>query len=336
MKKALPILLKLAVTTVLLWMIFREHRFTESILPHLRVIGVNWLWTLAGLTSVGVSIWLSALRWEVLLRGQNHPVPSAEVMRVTVVSNFFNITSIGVIGGDAYRVLALMRRPDSRRLPIVVSVMLDHLLGMLGLSILFLSCRFAFHDRIDSLSVEVRTILQGFEMFMAGSLIFVILSVISFTPHLYNWGEKQWPRLLGYAPLKNFANACDALRRDWQGSLVASLLSLLLFGFHFLSFYCAIFAVGGAAPLMEVMAAMPIVDTVAGLPISVSGLGVREKTFETLVHGLTGLPGAMAITASLVGWLMGVAWGVVGGVLFLFGGSTPLAVSSEPELGIEN
>jgi uncharacterized membrane protein YbhN (UPF0104 family) len=336
MKKALPILLKLAVTSVLLWMIFREHRFMESILPHLRVLGVNWMWTLAGLVSVGISIWLSALRWEVLLRGQQHPVPSGEVMRITVVSNFFNITSLGVIGGDAYRVLALMKRPGARRLPIMVSVMLDHLLGMVGLGILFLSCRAAFHDRLATLSTEVRTLLQGYEMFMGGALFFVFLSVVSFTPHLYNWGEKQWPWMLGYAPLKNFANACDALRRDWRGSLVSVLLSILLFGFHFLSFYCAIFAVGGQAPLMEVMAAMPIVDTVAGLPISVSGLGVREKTFETLVHGLTGLPGATAISASLVGWLMGVVWGVFGGVLFLRGGATSLAEAADPELRTEN
>lgn len=336
MNKALPILLKLAVTTVLLWVIFREHRFTESILPHLRVLGGNWLWTLAGLASVGISIWLSALRWEVLLRGQQYPVPSGEVMRVTVVSNFFNITSLGVIGGDAYRVLALMKRPGARRLPIVVSVMLDHLLGMVGLGILFLACRAAFHDRLSTLSTEVRTILQGYEMFMNGALFFVFLSAVSFTPHLYNWGEKQWPWMLGYAPLKNFANACDALRRDWRGSLVSVLLSTLIFGFHFLSFYCAIFAVGGVAPLMEVMAAMPIVDTVAGLPISVSGLGVREKTFETLIHGLTGLPGATAISASLVGWLMGVVWGVFGGVLFLLGGATSMAEGPAPELRTEN
>jgi hypothetical protein len=78
------------------------------------------------------------------------------------------------------------------------------------------------------------------------------------------------------------------------------------------------------------------VDTVAGLPISVSGLGVREKTFETLVHGLTGLPGATAISASLVGWLMGVVWGVFGGVLFLRGGAASLAEVPDPELRTEN
>jgi glycosyltransferase 2 family protein len=321
MNKALPLLLKMTVTTVLLGMIFREHRFTETILPHLWVLGVNWQWTLAGLASVGISIWLSALRWEVLLKGQQHPVPGREVMRVTVISNFFNITSIGTLGGDAYRVLALMQQPGSRRLHIMVSVMLDHLLGMMGLGILFLSCRVVYDDRLASLSAEVRTILQAFEMFMVGSVIFVILSAISFTPHLYQWGERKLPWLLGYAPLKNFAQACDALRRDWRGSLIASVLSVLLFAFHFLSFHCAIFAVGGKAQVNEVMAAMPIVDAVAGLPISVSGLGVREKTFETLIHALTGIPEATAVSASLVGWLMGVAWGVVGGLLFLRGGS---------------
>jgi uncharacterized membrane protein YbhN (UPF0104 family) len=326
MKKVLPILFKLAVTGVLLGMIFREYHFSDSILPHLRSLGVHWTWTLAGLACVGISIWLSALRWQVLLRGQDHPVPGSEVIRVTVVSNFINITSVGVIGGDAYRVLALMQRPGSRRLPVMVSVMLDHLLGMMGLGILFLSCRIAFDDRLASLNPEVRAILQGFEMFMGGSVAFVILSAISFTPHLYNWGERQWPWMLGYAPLKNFAKACDALRRDWRGSLIATALSILLFMFHFLSFYCAVFAVGGAAPLLEVMAAMPIVDVVAGLPISVSGLGVREKTFETLMNGLTGLPGAMAISASLVGWLMGVLWGVVGGIVFLLGIVIPIVI----------
>ena len=337
MKKALPILFKLAVTGVLLGMIFREYHFSDSILPHLSSLGVNWTWTVAGLVSVGISIALSSLRWQVLLRGQEHPVPGAEVMRVTVVSNFFNITSVGVIGGDTYRVLALMQHPGARRLQIMASVMLDHLLGLVGLGILFLTCRIVLSDRLAMLSSEVRAILQGFEMFMAGSVAFVILSAISFTPRLYDWGERQWPWMLGYAPLKKFAKACDALRRDWRGSLYSTLLSILLFMFHFLSFYCAIFAVGGTAPLMEVMTAMPIVDVVAGLPISVSGLGVREKTFETLVNGLAGLPGATAVSASLVGWLMGVLWGVVGGIVFLVGGRSRQIseVSIQPQAAVE-
>ncbi|HEY1081983.1 MAG TPA: lysylphosphatidylglycerol synthase transmembrane domain-containing protein [Prosthecobacter sp.] len=331
MKTALLIFLKIGITTALLWMIFREHRFTVAILPHLKAMGTHWGWTLAGLVSVGLSTWFSALRWQVLLVGQEHPVPGSEVLRVTVVSNFFNITSLGAVGGDAYRVLALMQRPGARKLPIMVSIMLDHMLGMVGLAFLFLTCGYAFRNQLAGYGPEVQAIVKGFGWFMGGSMIAIILSAISFTPGLYSWGEKQWPKILGWPPLKSFAQACDAIRRAWGCSLAACVLSVLLFFTQFFSFYCGIFAVGGEAPLREVMAAMPIVDVAAGLPVSVSGLGVREKTFETLVHTMTGLPEATAVSASLAGWLMSVVWGLFGGLLFIAGkrpSESPLAATT--------
>ncbi|MCW0220075.1 MAG: flippase-like domain-containing protein [Prosthecobacter sp.] len=319
MKQALLILLKLGITTALLWMIFKEHRFTVTILPHLGAMVTNWQWTLAGLVSVGFSTWFGALRWQVLLKGQEIKVPGSDVLHVTVVSNFFNITSIGVVGGDAYRIIALMKRTQARKLPIMVSVMLDHMLGMVGLAILFLSCGYFFRHQLESYGAEVHAIVKGFSWFMGVSLTATILSAISFTPKLYNWGEKQWPNMLGWPPLKNFAQACDAIRRSWGCSLLAIGLSMLIFITHFLSFYFGIFAVGGKAPLLEIMAAMPIVDTAAGLPISVSGLGVREKTFETLVSAMTSVPEATAVSASLAGWMMSVVWGLFGGLLFIRG-----------------
>ncbi|MDZ4286702.1 MAG: lysylphosphatidylglycerol synthase transmembrane domain-containing protein [Prosthecobacter sp.] len=333
MKKALLLALKLAITSVLLWMIFREHQFTGVILPHLaRMLG-HWRWVLAGLACAGVSTWLAALRWQILLIGQEHPVPGSEVLRVTMVSNFFNITSLGAAGGDAYRVVALLRRPGARRLPILVSVLLDHLVGLVGLATLFFACVMVYWDRWESYGPQVRTLVEAFSVFMAGSLFFVLLSAISFTPRLYAWGEARWPWMLGWPPLKKFAQACDGLRRAWRCSLLASLLSVLIFATHFLSFYCGIRAVGGDTVLMDVMAAMPIVDAAAGLPISVSGLGVREKTFETLIHALSGLPEATAVSASLAGWLMSVVWGLIGGLIFLRGNKRPAmpAVQLSPE-----
>ncbi|HYF35292.1 MAG TPA: lysylphosphatidylglycerol synthase transmembrane domain-containing protein [Prosthecobacter sp.] len=328
MKKAFLLILKFAITIGLLWMIFREHRFTSVILPHMARMLEHWHWVAAGLASVGISTWLSALRWQVLLIGQDHPVPGAEVLRVTMVSNFFNITSLGAAGGDAYRVVALMRRPGARRLPILVSVLLDHLVGLVGLAALFFACTAVFWDRWESYGPQVRALVEAFSIFMAGSLVFVTLSAISFTPRLYAWGEQKWPWMLGWPPLKQFAQACDGLRRAWRCSLLASALSVLIFLTHFLSFYFGILAVGGEAALIDLLAAMPIVDAAAGLPISVSGLGVREKTFETLMHALSGLPEATAVSASLAGWLMNVAWGLLGGLIFLRGGRRP----SEPQI----
>ena len=92
-------------------------------------------------------------------------------------------------------------------------------------------------------------------------------------------------------------------------------------------------ALACAAAWSMLLAAMPIVDTAAGLPISVSGLGVREKTFETLVHALTGLPGAMAVSASLAGWLMGMVWGLIGGLVFISGSRATALDLSTAEAG---
>lgn len=319
MKKLALVLLKVGITTTLLWMIFREHRFTAAILPHLHSMLRHWGWTLAGLASVGVSTWLGAVRWQWLLRGQGQRFSNGTVLHATVVSSFFNITSLGAAGGDAYRIVALMRVPGAQRLPVVASVMLDHLVGLAGLGALFLGCSLSFRGHWGSFSTEVRALIGGFAVFMGVSTLVLVLSVLSFTPSIYNWGEQKLPRFLGWPPLKRFAVACDALRRSWGCTLAAAGMSVLLYIFHFLSFYCALFAVGGSAPLREVMAAMPVVDALSGLPISVSGLGVREKTFETLMHALTGLSEATAVSASLAGWLMGVVWGLAGGLLFVAG-----------------
>ena len=37
------------------------------------------------------------------------------------------------------------------------------------------------------------------------------------------------------------------------------------------------------------------------------------------MDSVTPIPHAMAISASLVGWLMGVFWGLVGGLIFISG-----------------
>lgn len=320
MKKALPILLKVAVTTVLLVLIFREHQFTGEILPHLRAMGAHWGWTLAGLASAGLALLLAALRWRMLLLGQEQPAPAGKITRVTLEAAFFNITSLGALGGDAWRVMALLRGGgQARQLPVMASVMLDHLVGLVSVSLIFLGCGWVAREQMQALGPEAAAVVRGFAVFMGGSLFGILISVLSFTPRIYAWGESKLPRLLGWPPLKKFGQASDALRRAWRWSLLSLAASLLLYLCHFLVFYCGVHAVGGGAPFTEFMAAMPIIDTAAGLPISVSGLGVREKTFEALVGGLAGLPAALAIAASLAGWLMNVAWGLLGGLLFIRG-----------------
>jgi hypothetical protein len=62
---------------------------------------------------------------------------------------------------------------------------------------------------------------------------------------------------------------------------------------------------------------MPVVDVVSSLPISISGLGVRERTFDFLISQLTGIPPAAAVAAALIGFLFNLFWGIVGGLAII-------------------
>lgn len=325
------LLAKIAITAGLLWLLFRNHRLTTAILPHLGLLGSNVGWTLAGIACALACFYFEALRWRVLLRGQGYEVTQWCVFRTTIIASFFNITSLGTAGGDTYRVLAMAKSTGSKKLPMITSVLLDHMLGSVGVALLFLVTNHLLRETIAASTPEVRTIVAGFKLFITGALGGILLSFLLCSSRLYGWAEARHPVIFGWAPMKRFVLASAAQSRNWGASARAIGCSILLYFAQYLTFYCGIQAVGGHAPLLAVVGTMPMVDAAAGLPISVSGLGVREKTFETLMTGLTGLPGATAVSASLAGWLMGIFWALLGGVLFIRGSRAPAAeAETEP------
>ncbi len=323
MNKLVPGLLKLLVSAALLIFLTRGAKLDSEILPRLQLMGVHWQWTLAGLGCVGATMVLHAWRWQALLHGQEQKLPLGLLTWITVCASFFNLSPLGSAGGDAYRVLALLGRPGLVRLKIVVSIVLDHLVGLVSIALVYIAFAGAFATQWGRHPPEIRSLVFGFSLFMVGSLVFMVISVASFSPKVYAWGEQRIPRLLGHPMVKQFCAACDALRHSWRRSLEALVASIAMFLAHFMIFYCSARAIAEQPPIRDVFAAMPIVDGLAGLPISFAGLGVREKTFEALMGALSGMGEAAAISASLAGWLMQVAWALAGGLMFLWHRRSP-------------
>jgi uncharacterized membrane protein YbhN (UPF0104 family) len=317
MKWLLPVLLKLAVSGGLLALVLRDLSFGDAVLPRLKLIAVNWGWTLAGLGCVALTIVLHTWRWSAGLVGQAVRVPFPRLLQVNLAAQLFNLSPLGTAGADAWRGWSLVRNGRLGRLPVVVSLVLDHLVGLASIAILSMVFIAAFARHWSQHSQAVQSIVSGFVGIMGLSLFLLLLSVWSFSPGLYSWGEQRLPWLLGNPRVKEFCQACDSLRSSWRCSLEALAVSVVMFVAHFLTFYCGARAVAEMPPVMDVLAAMPIVDGAAGLPISIAGLGVREKTFETLMGALSGMGEAAAVSASLAGWLMQVFWSIAGGLVFL-------------------
>jgi glycosyltransferase 2 family protein len=321
LKRLVSISLRLLISAVLLVLLFRGHDFIAEFVPRLRALLTNWHWTLAGISFAFLSLFLTATRWHIILRGQVPDLPFWVVLRTEIVSAFFNISSVGVVGGDAYKIMSLSRRLPGQAMPISVALVLDHLTGLLSVAFLFMVCMLARAALWHDLGNELRMLFLGYGIFLCLALTGLFLSWISFKPSLLAWGRRTFPRTMGHPRLANVISRMTQVHAVfavlWKRTLSASLVSTGMHAAFFMSFYCGLRAVGGEAPVLDVLSAMPIVDTAASLPVSISGLGVRERTFEVLLAGLANVPEAVGVSASLAGWIFNLFWGIVGGVLFL-------------------
>ncbi len=321
MKRFVSISLRLLISGVLLALLFREHDLVADIVPRLRALLTNWPWTLAGITFAFLSLFLTAIRWHIILRGQVPDLPFHVVLSTEMVSAFFNISSVGVVGGDTYKIMSLSRRLPGQTMPVSVSLVLDHLTGLLSVAFLFTACLLARASHWNEIGYDLRMLITGYAMYVGGALVGLVICWFSFKPSLLAWGRRTFPRTMGNPKLAGLiarlTQVHDVFALLWKRTLSASVVSTGMHAAFFMSFYCGLRAVGGMAPVLDVLTAMPIVDAAASLPVSVSGLGVRERTFEALLAGLAGVPEAVGISASLAGWLFNVFWGIVGGVVFL-------------------
>lgn len=321
MKRLLSISLRLFISAVLLALLFRGHDLIADFAPRLHALLTNWQWTLAGIACAFLSLFLTAARWHIILRGQVPDLPFRVVLRTEIVSAFFNISSVGVVGGDAYKIMSLSRRLPGQAMPISVALVLDHLTGLLSVTFLFMVCMLARAALWHDLSDDLRMLFVGYGIFLGGALAVLVLSWVSFKPSLLAWGRRTFPRTMGHPRLASVISRMTQVHAVfavlWRRTLSASLVSTGMHAAFFMSFYCGLRAVGGVASVLDVLSAMPIVDTAASLPVSISGLGVRERTFETLLAGLAHVPQPVGISASLAGWIFNLFWGIVGGVIFL-------------------
>jgi len=321
LKRLISISLRLLISGVLLWLLFREHDLIAEISPRLGALAANWPWTLAGIGCAFLSLLLTALRWYIVLRGMLPGLLFGVLLRAEVISAFFNISSLGVVGGDAYKIMALSRRHPGQKMPVSVSLVLDHLTGLVAVALLFFICVALMRERWETFGGEVRVLMTGYGMYLGGSVVGLVLAWFSFKPELLAWGRRTFPNTFGKPEFASFldrtAQVHEVCGRLWQRAFSATFVAVLLHVAFFMSFYCGLRAVGGSSPVLDVLTAMPIVDTAASLPVSVSGLGVRERTFEALLAGLAGVPEAVGVSASLAGWLFNLFWGLVGGLLFL-------------------
>ena len=289
-----------------------------------------WLFA-AGAFCYFLTAMIAGARWWWLLRVNGTDVSLTETLRFTWIGIFFNTVIPGNTGGDVVKALYIMKRCPGHRVPVLVSVIVDRVLGLASLAILAaIVVLFALdNETLAGLAVWIWIALGGVGL----------LGVVAFSKRLRSLVRLKWllerlPERLG--GLLKLVDQAVFFYRDHKAVIVGSLLVGVLN--HVVSVASVVFighALGVGMPTFEYFVIVPVINIVSAVPIAPNGLGVGEALYNYLFREVwashlagVGQAAPMAATAATMG-TRGVAvsllyrlhltfWSLLGGVFVLF------------------
>ena len=251
---------------------------------------------------------MSAYRWRLIGVSVGLVDGFARYVRFYFIGMFFMFFGPSTLGGDVVRSLYLAEG-GGRRARAFNSVVFDRMNGLVVL-VAIGAAAFVLFPQYRRLAPEFYAIFWVTVAFGTGLFL--------------GWWLAPWLVRVALPPghrVRRFIE--DDLGSFWHDRrmlIAASTVSLL---FHFVQI-AAQFLVGRAlglhVPLSYICVFHPLVSTVSAIPISLSGLGVREKSYMYFLQHI-GISGPSGLAYGALWLVVIVANSLVGGVVFLASGS---------------
>ena len=308
--RALIVVAQAAVSISLLAWLFGRQDFRGRIVSVLFAADIRWL--LAGFLLAGIVQLLCLLRWSIFLKMAGIDIRFAESASIFFAGLFCNSFLPGGAGGDVVKIGLLATRGNDLGRS-AISVLMDRLCGTVSMILLgsgLMSWQFGWLARIP-LVVGLVHAIAVYLLVLAG---LIVLSVVLSSRRIVGRLPERWPGRKRLVELTGVYSQCAV---QWPRSLLAIGISMVMLALYFLTYYCSGRAYGLELPPTKFLALMPTVDIISGLPMSLCGLGVREGLFAFLLGNLASVPGPLAISISLGGYLMTAIWGVPGAFYWL-------------------
>ena len=245
------------------------------------------LWPLgvAGLVFL-CGLLITFLRWFVLVRAQELPFTLTDAVRLGFIGHFFNAFLPGSVGGDLVKA-GFLASEQSRRTVAVATIVVDRVLGLIGLLFLAAIAGALFWNEASTV-VDARgeRPLRWIILFVWGVCCFVGLGflamyfVLPWTAPLSAWLERiRWAGKIAAELLR-----AAQMYRDKLGA-VGLALALAMVGHvgFVMSYYFASLAVPPPVPDLKTQwLIVPVGMVVESVPVTPGNLGVGEFLFGQL------------------------------------------------------
>lgn len=281
MRDSIKILLKLILALGIIYWLLTSEKLDFSLIGQSFKTGYGWLVCLGLLITQDIG---SGIRWRWLLKvNSTQKFPLLSMIRVTWIGLFFNSFLPGAVTGDFIKLLYIRDLDkDMSKTYLVTSVLMDRILGLMGLLIILGTSSLIFYKEIVSLSPQMTQLIHINLLLFLGAIGFIIflfiprkfqekvLDLVQLVPVL---GPKIHKTLLSVWMIgdnKMVLFKCIAI------SIILQALNALAFYMISSPFY------GSEIPFRYIVTFIPFGFMAVAVPISPAGLGVGHLIFDKL------------------------------------------------------
>jgi uncharacterized protein (TIRG00374 family) len=312
MKKILAALLQIAVTIAVLFWVFHDPQKRAQMAVALRMADYRWIiGAVIGYFVVELS---AGIRWWILLKVQQIHLSIPRVSGLFLIGMFYNQFLPGGTGGDIMKSYLLLKETPGKATGALLAVVFDRMVGLVALISITGTLIALRYDWLTQLP-ETKHLVWLLVAILASAVLMLVTSFVVSGLHL---ARKLPPRFPGREKLIELSAAYHLYARHWRATLAAFGASVIAHLSTFGTFLCVAYAFRAQVAVIDFFAIMPVERTISSLPISFAGVGLREKIFQIMLHGLCGVPEAAAVLIGSMSFLVMLSCSAPGGIVYFF------------------
>lgn len=314
LKKPLFLLLRLSLAFGIIFYLLHKID-TRALVEILKESLNHGGWLIAGAISSYCILHIGMIRWKIILDAQGLKMSWNRCFCMYFMGQFFNTFMFGSTGGDLIRAFYAAKETHHKKTEAVATVFIDRMTGLIALYLIaavMLIVRAKFFLNHWEIHLPAIIMIGMITATVAGLII--IFNIRRFN----NWPPankiRQYPKIR--QTIKRILISIYLYRRRTGILAWALLLSLAIQAFMIMQCYCIGRCFQITLGIVDYLTVIPIIISLSAIPITPGGLGIREGLAVAL-FGAMAVTSAQALPLSLMIYFVSVAWGLMGGFIFL-------------------
>jgi uncharacterized membrane protein YbhN (UPF0104 family) len=307
LRRRLGLIIRTVLSLLAMWWVYHAADW-HKVWHNVETMDVRWL--LVGIPCFIPTLLIVSWRWRLLLSVHDVKMRFWRVFELTMIGQFFSTIGVGTTGGDVFKIYYVALAAPEQRTAVAFTVIVDRVIGLLALLFFGVFLSFTKLSLLFS-QPDTKAATGTFYFFAIGGLAGAITALLG--PYFLN--RPFFLRLGRKLPMAQRARklflAYDRSARAWGTNLLALIVSIPSHMAVMLMGYCILRAMALPVDLVAFCSILAIVNMLIALPVSISGIGVREKLF-TWFFALLNVDVDHAVAFSLTFFALNILWSLAG------------------------